>query len=163
MATAIFVAGPTKVEVDTSGSLEILGYSDNDNLPSIQFTDFQHEVKTVLSGQAPEEVVLQGMVARIGLALVKWDADILVDVLTKQRAVATTSPVGRRIVADSGYFGLKITSISNNSAYEFTHAFLQQDGIGDSQWGNRERVITLALMAIPDPATGTLYTYTDPS
>lgn len=72
MATAIYVPGPTQVLINSS----VLGYSDNDNLPAIQFTDFQHEVKTVLSGQAPEEVVLQGTVARISIALVKWDPDV---------------------------------------------------------------------------------------
>lgn len=164
MPAEIFVAGPTKVEVNMSNSWVLLGYSDNDNLPSVQFTDYQHEVKTVLSGQAPEEIVLQGMVARIGLALVKWDAANLVALLTDQRGAAgTTSPVGRRIVNDTAYFGIRILSIANGSGYTFNYAYLQQDSVGDSQWGNRERVLTLAVNAIPNPTTGILYTLTAPS
>ena len=162
MAAEIFVPGPTKVSI-TTASEEILGYSDNDNLPAIQFTDHQHEVKTVLSGAAPEEVVLQGITARISVALVKWDASVLANMLARQRGLYNDLSVGRRIVANTAYFALKIQSIADSSNYTFAYAYLQPDGVGDSQWGNRERVLTLAFSALPNPTTGVLYTYTGPS
>jgi hypothetical protein len=163
MAALIYVAGPTKVEINTGAGLEVLGYSDNDNLPAIQFTDHQHEVKTVVSGAAPEEIVLQGLTARISVALVKWDQDVLDDMLVKQRSLVNKVTVGRRIVANAAYFTLKISSIANGSGYEFPYAFLQQDGLGDSQWGNRERVLTLAFNAIPNPLSQQLFTETEPA
>ncbi len=163
MAALIYVAGPTKVEINDGTGLAVLGYSDNDNLPAIQFTDHQHEVKTVVSGAAPEEIVLQGLTARISVALVKWDQDVLDDMLVRQRGLVNEVTVGRRIVANTGYFGLKISSIANGSGYEFAYAFLQPDGLGDSQWGNRERVLTLAFNAIPNPTTGQLFTETLPA
>lgn len=154
MAALIYVPGPTQVIVNGS----TIGYSDNDNLPAIQFTDFQHEVKTVLSGQAPEEVVLQGTVARISLALVKWDASVYSTLLATQRGSYNTSPVGRRIISDNASVELQIDSVSGTQNYTFEHAFLQPEGTGDSQWGNRERVLTLNFMAITGP--NGFYTYT---
>lgn len=154
MAALIYVPGPTQVIVNGS----TIGYSDNDNLPAIQFTDFQHEVKTVLSGQAPEEVVLQGTVARISLALVKWNASVYNTLLATQRGAYNSSPVGRRIISDNASVELQIDSVSGTQNYTFEHAFLQPEGTGDSQWGNRERVLTLNFMAITGP--NGFYTYT---
>jgi hypothetical protein len=155
MATAIYVPGPTVVKIGAS----ILGYSDNDNLPQIQFTDHHHEIKTVLSGAVPEEVVLQGTHARIAIALVKWDNDVYQTMLADQRGAAATTTVGRRIVAASAYFSLTIESVNGTSEYVFPVSYLQPESISDSQWGNRERVLTLNFMAIPD-GNGALYTFT---
>jgi hypothetical protein len=163
MPTAIFVPGPTTIHVaTTAGSYVQLGLSDNDNLPSISFTDHQHEVRTVTSGAVPEEIVLQNIEAMVTVALVKWDADILENLLIDQRGAAYTNTVGRRLVANNGFFGLRIRSIAAGlPGYTFTHAFLRQDGMSDSQWGNRERVLSLNFRCIPDPATNVLCTYTN--
>jgi hypothetical protein len=159
--TTIQVPGPTIVEVNLTGSTWVaLGYSDNDNLPSIQFTDHMHEVKTVLSGAVPEELVMQGMEARISVALVRWDQANLALVLADQRGTANVSPVGRRIIGNTAFFGMRVKSAAGTQGYSFTHAFLPNDGIGDSQWGNRERVLTLNFRAIPNPADNVLYSYT---
>ena len=152
---ALQIPGPTVVKIGSS----ILGYSDNDNLPQIQFTDNHHEVKTVLSGNVPEEVVLQGTQAKIAVALVKWDPDVLTTLLTTTRGSATQATVGRRVIADSGAVTLVIASVSQTTNYSFGHAFLQAESVGDAQWGNRERVLTLNFYAIPG-ANNTLYTYT---
>jgi len=160
MATTIQVAGPTTISVEvTGGSVAVLGYSDNDNLPSIQFQDTQHDVRTVLSGQIPEEIVLTGTMARISLALVKWDEDVLNTILLSQRGTsAANNPVGRRLVSNNATFALTIEG-DDGSTYVFGTCYLQPDGVGDSQWGNRERVLTLALNAITTAGTN-LYTYT---
>lgn len=159
MATTLQIAGPTTVSVTIgAGSIATLGYSDNDNLPSFSFTDNQHEVRTVLSGMVPEEIVLVGTSARISLALVKWDETVLTSILANQRGTYNASPVGRRIVSNSAVFVLTIEG-DDGSTVVFPSAYLQQDGVSDSQWGNRERVLTLNLMAIPN-SEGVLYTYT---
>ena len=162
MPTAIFVPGPTTIHVaTTAGTFVELGLSDNDNLPSIQFTDHQHDVKTVTSGAVPEEIVLQNTEAAVTVALVKWDATILGNLLADQRGAAFTTTVGRRLVSGGGFFGLQIRSVqAGQPGYTFTHAFLRSDSVGDSQWGNRERVLTLNFRCIPDPTTNVLCTYT---
>lgn len=161
MATAIFVPGPTSIYVaTTAGNYVQLGFSDNDNLPSIQFTDHQHDVRTVTSGAVPEEIVLQNTEAMVTVALVKWDENILENLLIDQRGSAFTTSVGRRLVGSNGFFGLRIRSVASGlPGYTFTHAFLRQDGMADSQWGNRERVLSLNFRCIPDPVTNVLCTY----
>jgi hypothetical protein len=159
MPVALFVPGPTVIEVNITGSFVVLGYSDNDNLPSMQASDNHHEIKTVLSGAVPEEIVLTGTAARISLALVKWDQTVLEALLAKQRGASNIATVGRRLVSGNATFKLRVRSVSGTAAYEFGRCYLQQDGHGDSQWGNRERVCTLNISAIPD-AENELYTYT---
>lgn len=164
MATTIQVAGPTKIVVSVPAADSILGYSDNDNLPSITFTDNQHEVKTVLSGNVPEEIVMTGTSARISVALVKWDENVLGELLAQQRGAYNYGTVGRRLTggATPATFSLKVESVGNvTNLYEFGAVFLMSDGIVDSQWGNRERVLTLNFMAIPYTVenTTTLFTY----
>lgn len=160
MPATIQVPGPTTVSISISGTYAVLGYSDNDTLPSIQFTDHTHDVKTVLSGNVPEEIVTQGTEARISVSLVKWDESVLANLLADQRATANVSPVGRRIVASTAFFGVKIASVGQTQNYAFTHCHLTGDSVGDSQWGNRERVLTLNFRAFPNPTDGTLYAYT---
>lgn len=160
MATAIYVPGPTTIYVNTGAGLTELGLSDNDNLPSIQFTDHQHDVKTVTSGAVPEEIVLQNTEAAVTVALVKWDDVVLNNLLIDQRGAAYTPVVGRRLVSGNGFVGLQIRSVAaGNPGYTFTHAFLRSDSVGDSQWGNRERVLTLNFRCIPNPSTNVLCTY----
>lgn len=167
MATAIFVPGPTIINVAVgAGAWTALGYSDNDTLPSITFTDNYHEVKTVASGVAPEEIVLQNITAVVSVALVKWDATILGDVLEdfrgggKYKATVGRQIIGDNAIASRGTFGLQIRSVSNgNPAYTFTHAMLRNDGVSDAQWGNRERVMTLNFYCIPNPTDNVLCTY----
>lgn len=155
MAT-IYVPGPTVVKIGSN----VLGYSDNDNLPAIQFTDHQREIKTVLSGDVPEEVVLQGTSARISVALVKWDQTVYNNMLATLRGGSSTTPtVGARVVYNEASVVLNIASVGQSMAYQFPVAYFQPDSAGDTQWGNRERVLTLAFSAIPDSG-GQLFTYT---
>jgi len=154
MATTIFVAGPTRIDIDADGSYGTLGYSDNDNLPSVQFTDNHHEVKSVLTGNVPAALVMTGTSARITLALVKWENSELALLLAKQRGAYNDSTVGRQLV--SGGFTFKVKIIGNQT-YTFERCYLQPESMGDSQWGNRERILTLNIMAIPN-SSGVLYT-----
>ena len=165
MPMAIYVPGPTVINVALGTSTSpptyvALGYSDNDNLPSIQFTDHLHEVKTVTSGAVPEELVAQNIEAAVTVSLVKWDNDVLNTLLGDQRNAAYTNQVGRRLVSSNSVFGLQIRSVANAlPGYTFTHAFLRTDSVGDSQWGNRERVLTLNFRCIPNPTDNVLCTF----
>lgn len=169
MATTLQIPGPSVIytSVNNGSAWDLLGYSDNDNLPSVSFTDNMHEVRTVLSGAEPEQVVLTGTSARISLALVKWDQDFLEELLTHQRrgvAQGNTqgrTTVGRLLVATSGYgfVQVRIQSVSGAGRYTFNCAYLVSDGVADSQWGNRERVLALNFKAIQRDSTTNLYTY----
>jgi hypothetical protein len=159
MATVLHIPGPCVISVNNGSGFVELGYSDNDNLPQVSFTDNHHEVKTVLSGNVPEEIVLTGTSARISVALVKWDNTALAAMLLRVRGAATAGVVGQRIIADANYLGIKIANATAAQVYQFDRCYLQPDSVQDSQWGNRERVLTLAWNAIPND--GALYSLTD--
>lgn len=145
MAVVLHIAGPTTLQVDVGGGFVTLGWSDNDNLPSVQFTDHFHEVKTVASGMMPEEVVVLGTTATISVALVKWDAEVLSNLLTEVRGNFSYGTVGARIIGQGMSFSVKL--LAGTQAYTFPVCYLQSNSVGDSQWGNRERVLTLGFNA----------------
>ena len=157
MPTQIFVAGPTTIKSGT----DVIGYTDNDNLPSIQFTEYFHEVKVVNRGATPAEIVTQGVTARISLALVKWDQAVVNNLLTSSRGgnSAAVSGIGARLVNSGSLFPISITGVTHE--YTFSNCYFAQDGVQDSQWGNRERVLTLNILAIPGD-DDILYTYGQP-
>lgn len=169
MATTLQIPGPSVIytSVNNGSDWDLLGYSDNDNLPSVSFTDNMHEVRTVLSGAEPEQIVLTGTSARISLALVKWDQAFLAELLTHQRqGVAQQNTqgrttVGRLLVAGTGYgfVKLRIQSVSGAGRYTFNCAYLVSDGVADSQWGNRERVLALTFKAIQRDEATNIYDY----
>lgn len=158
MAVVLHIAGPTTLQVDVGGGFVTLGWSDNDNLPSVQFTDHFHEVKTVASGMMPEEVVVLGTTATISVALVKWDKDVLQNLLTSVRGTASYGDVGSKMIADGMTIGVKLLTASQT--YTFPVCYLQSNSVGDSQWGNRERVLTLGFNATR-VSGNVLYTQTD--
>lgn len=173
MAATIQIPGPTIVRVkltDAAQTWTDLGYSDNDNLPSVSFTDHLHEVRTVLSGSEPEQIVNTGISAAISLALVRWDEDVLNDILEKQRGYADGKRVtmGMKLIAagnDRHYIAVQIASTYTGATakYEFPTCFLTGNSVSDSQWGNRERVLALNIKAIQNLTGATpvdLYTYT---
>jgi hypothetical protein len=105
-------------------------------------------------------MVAQNIEASVTVSLVKWDDTILNNLLVDQRGAAYTNTVGRRLVSGSGFFGLQIRSVAaSQPGYTFTHAFLRPDSVGDSQWGNRERVLTLNFRCIPNPSDNILCTF----
>ena len=107
MATAIFVAGPTKIQVNLGAGYVDLGLTDNDSLPQITYTDNVHEIKTVASGAAPAELVLQNTTAVVSCTLVKWDAAYLTALAVRERGAEYTTTVGRLLINGSGTFGEK--------------------------------------------------------
>lgn len=158
MATSIFVAGPTMIQVNTGSGYVDLGMSDNDNLPQITYTDNIHEIKTVASGAVPEEMVVQNIAATITVTLVKWDSSVLAQVLADNRGAAYEATVGRLLVDDGGVFGVKITpTTANKTAYAFGRCYIIGDSVVHSNFGNVEQRMALTFRAIPD-GTGALAT-----
>lgn len=164
MATAIFVSGPTKIQVNSGAGLVDLGYSDNDNLPQITYTDHIHEIKTVASGAVPEEMVVQNISATITVTLVKWDAANLAAMLGDLRSSsgnAYNATVGRLLVNDSGTVQVKITpTTAGKTAYLFGRCYVMSDAVIHSNFGNVEQRLALTFRAVPDNANLLLTTST---
>lgn len=151
MATAIFVSGPTEIQVNTGSGYVVLGESDNDNLPQITFSDNIHEIRTVSSGQAPEEMVVQNITATITVTLVKWDSAYYGNLLADQRGAAYQATVGRLLVNNNGTFSIKITpKTAGKTSYAFERCYMIGDSVVQSQFGNVEQRLALTFKAIPN-------------
>jgi len=151
MASAIFVSGPTEIHINTGSGFSVLGESDNDNLPQITYTDNMHEIRTVSSGQAPEEIVVQNITATLTCTLVKWDSAIYAGMIADLRGQAYTATVGRLLVNDGGAFGVKIVpKTAGKTAYQFDRCYLIGDSTVLSQFGNVEQRLALTFKAIPN-------------
>lgn len=151
MATSIFVSGPCMIQVNLGSTLLDLGMTDNDSLPQMTFTDNVHEVKTVASGDVPEELILRNTQATISCTLVKWDSAHYLSLLSKQRGSNFSTTVGKLLVSGSGTFAVKITpTTSNRTSYLFNRAFLIGDAVSHSNFGNVEQRLGLTFRAIPD-------------
>lgn len=164
MAQTIQIPGPTVLQValGPAAAFADLGQSDNDNLPEIAFSDHSREVKTSSGGESPQEIVLNGITATLSVTLVSWDEDLLASIKARQRGTTEgKSVVGRRLFAstDQGAIRLKLKSVDGTTAYLFGRCWIKPDGERDSQWGNRERTLTLNFGCTPDSG-GQLYDYT---
>ena len=158
MATTIQVAGPTKIQVDLGAGFLDLGYSDNDSLASLTFTDHLYEVKTNERGDVPAEVIVTGLSCVLTVTLVKWDATVWNSLIDYQRSSGATSPyvatVGRTLVNDYAggtdiTFPAKVLpSNSGANAYTLNACYLFGD-TADGNFGNAERRLTITFRAIP--------------
>jgi hypothetical protein len=159
MATEIFVAGPTKIQVNLGAGYVDLGLTDNDSLPQITYTDNVHEIKTVASGAVPEEMVLQNTTAVISCTLVKWDAANLTALAVRERGAEYTTTVGRLLINGNGTFGVKILPLTaGKTSYTFATCMIMGDAINHSNFGNVEQRLGLTFKAIPTPSTNVLAT-----
>lgn len=157
MPTAILVSGPTKIEWNNGSGWFDLGFTDNDNLPQISWNDHSHEVRTVVSGATPEEIILHNTEAAISFTLVRFDPAELVALEARQRGAVGTTTVGRRLVNDNGTFGIRITPLTvGRTQYSFGRCFMAPNALVRSQFGNVELRAGLTIKAIPD-ANNLLY------
>lgn len=167
MPTTIQVAGPTKIQVDIGAGFVDLGYSDNDSLASLTFTDHLYEVKTNERGDVPAEVVVTGLSCVLTVTLVKWDSVVWANLIDFQRSAGASSPyvatVGRTLVNDFAggtdfTFSCKVLpSNTGATAYTLNACYLFGD-TADGNFGNAERRLTITFRAIPrgtDPVVST--------
>lgn len=151
MATSIFVSGPCMMQIDIGGGWLDLGMTDNDSLPQMTFSDNVHEIKTVASGDVPEELVLRNTQATISCTLVKWNATTYSSMLNKQRGDPYATTVGRLLVNGSGTFSVRVTpTTAGKTSYAFGRCYLVGDAVAQSNFGNVEQRLGLTFRAIPN-------------
>ena len=162
MAELIYVSGPTAVYANGY----LLGWTDNDSLATITYTDHQHEVKTVQRGEVPAEVIVTGLSAVLTVTLVKWDQAELDKILIKTRGTAAlpyTATIGTTLVNDfaSGVSALYPVVLNpttlNKPTYTLNSCYLKGES-SDGGFGNVERRMTLTFMAIATSTTTAVVT-----
>lgn len=158
MATAFHIDGPCEVLYDGV----VLGITDNDDLPSFQFSQLQKEIRSVSGGDAPTAIFATSATANISVTLVKWDDAVLDSILSQIGAggvsANTYSPIiGQRVVGQP--FAIKSINNLQPTVY-FPNTLLRPDAISQTRFGNVERRLTLHAIAYPDNANE-LFTLSD--
>mgnify|MGYP004450309631 FL=1 len=164
MALGFVVHGPTKVLFNTAAGTtapaNVLGYTDNNDLISLDMEYPQEPIFTTRSGSIPEAYIHLGLIGRLTMTLVKWDAGILETLMYALPGDADTEAdvgtIGGVKTTGKGNFSLRISGISSNIAYTMQNCYL--DGsIRRMDFGNRPSRIGLNFICLPHEATpGTL-------
>lgn len=154
MATSLHIDGPCEVVYDG----DVLGITDNDDLPSFQLTQTQKEIRTVSGGDVPTAIFATGSSISIGLTLVKWDDAVLNTLLTQIGAMiggpAIYYPsVGVEIIGKP----LILRHIGGSAIVTFPNTMLRPDAVSQSRFGNVERRLTIHAIAYASPADNELF------
>jgi hypothetical protein len=164
MALAFEVHGPTQVLFDNSAGAaspaNVLGYSDNNDLISLELEYPSEPIYTTRSGSIPEAYIHLGVVGRLTVTLAKWDKEFITDISHALPGSATAeSDVGTigGIKDDgNGNFSMKILSAASTHHYTMKNCYL--DGsIRRLDFGNKPSRIGLNIICLPYESTpGTL-------
>ncbi len=169
MATAINIAGPTKLLVKqqaeaTTTTLhatnDLLGFTDNDDLISISYENIQDPYYSTESGREPAAMIYQGTIATITATLIKWDEAIADNIRTSMHSDAT----GTMGSIGQDQFNTTFTNVENlqvkvlaNSATGFTttsYQFLKcyVESMQETSWGNAPKKLVLTIKAVRNSA-----------
>ena len=161
MALGFEVHGPTLVEWDNATGAanpsNELGYTDNNDLISLELEYPKEPIFTTRSGNIPEAFVHLGVIGRLTMTLVKWDYEQLEDLTHALPGGAASESevgtIGGLKTSGDGNFSLKITGAASTHTYIMKSCWL--DGpIRRLDFGNRPSRIGLNIICTPyeDPA-----------
>ena len=164
MALAFEVHGPTLVTwhntAGTAGPALELGYTDNNDLISLELEYPNEPIFTTRSGNIPEAFVHLGVIGRLTMTLVKWDAAQLEDLTHALPGGAgnesEVGTIGGLKVSTDGNFSLKIAGTASGDAYVMKSCWL--DGpVRRLDFGNKPSRIGLNIICTPyEDSAGTL-------
>ena len=163
MALAFEVHGPTQVLFSNSAGATpsaVLGYTDNNDLISLELEYPQEPIFTTRSGNIPEAYIHMGIIGKLSMTLVKWEADELDTLhIALPGGAANPSDVGTigGIKSDGdGNFSIQIAGASSGTEYTMKNCYL--DGpIRRLDFGNKPSRIGLNIICLPyESVAGTL-------
>tara|TARA_R110000824_G_scaffold182887_2_gene363888 strand:- start:21 stop:551 length:531 start_codon:yes stop_codon:yes gene_type:complete len=160
MALAFEVHGPTLVTwnnaAGTASPANNLGYTDNNDLISLELEYPNEPIFTTRSGNIPEAFVHLGVIGRLTMTLVKWDHEQLEDLMHALPGSAAleseVGTIGGLKTSGSGNFSLKIASTASGDAYVMKSCWF--DGpVRRLDFGNKPSRIGLNIICTPHEAT----------
>lgn len=156
MAAGFVVPGPTVIKIDTN----ILGYTDNDDLISIDFEDFNEILTSTDNGDEPAEIVYRGRIAIITANLVKWDTAQAV--LMQQPPGATggegdAGVIGSQWIAGNHHWEVAIEPITSGKfGYTFDRCIVNgANSVQFSDFGNTHQRLRVQFLAFRTHGTDT--------
>jgi hypothetical protein len=160
MALAFEVHGPTLVTwnnaAGTSNPAAVLGYTDNSDLISLELEYPNEPIFTTRSGSIPETFIHLGVIGKLTMTLVKWDAGQLEDLMHALPGGATAEShvgtIGGLKDSANGNFSLKIAGATSADTYVMQSCWL--DGpVRRLDFGNKPSRIGLSIICTPAEAS----------
>jgi len=163
MALGFIVHGPTKVLIaETAGATpsDVLGYTDNNDLISLELEYPTEPIFTTRLGNIPEAYIHLGVIGRLTMTLVKWEVTFLSRLIMQVPGVpgaeGGTGTIGGIKTSGEGNFSLQIAGIASEVEYTMGNCYI--DGpVRRMDFGNRPSRIGLNFICLPlmdgdDPA-----------
>ena len=159
MALGFEVHGPTLVTWNTAAGTaspaNSLGYTDNNDLISLELEYPNEPIFTTRSGSIPEAFIHLGIIGRLTMTLVKWDNAQLEDLMHALPGSATAEShvgtIGGLKTSENGNFSLKIAGASSGHAFVMKSCWL--DGpVRRLDFGNKPSRIGLSIICTPHEA-----------
>lgn len=174
MATQFHIAGPTTVYYGTAANAEdALGQSDGQTLITIREIVNDTPVTTDEAGGLPVDYIQRPVRARVEVALIKWDTDVLTKVKGRLTGAGTVGAAGAsgtvgllalgdRSTAGSllTIKGTKLTAANGLPSIAFPKAIRDPEAeMSIENIGNQASILRLFFLCFDD--NGTLYTPTN--
>ena len=168
MALAFNVQGPVSLSImigdaagevssPTFGSAHILGYTDNDDLISVDYDNLLEPYESTERGRMPAALIYQGTIATISATLIKWNTSVKDTLLQTMWADdgGSAGVVGQDIFNGDFtnseplqvHIAPTVTSgfPSSTDRYMYTFRRCWLDTISETGWGNAPKKLVLSF------------------
>ena len=177
MAATFNVQGPVALQIKqqapgttTASGFELLGYTDNDDLISVEIDNMMEPHFATETGKEPAALIYHGTIATISATLIKWDTTIkdkLIETIW-EGVGGTLGTVGQNQFDDANFdnvLGLQIklvpTSTDNIETYSYQFFKCYLESMQETNWGNAPKKLVLTFKATrATTAANFLYTRT---
>jgi hypothetical protein len=157
MAEAFVVSGPCYFQMGANAvGLANVGLTDNDDLPSIDYEDFNEYLEATDTGREPGEVVYLGRVATINVVLAKWDILQIQEIARPPGAAADGEggTVGSQWFDGDNFFAIKILpTTAGKTWYMFEKCWIDGSAFRHFDFGNTGQKLGIQIRATRDEAT----------
>ena len=166
MAQSYPVSGPciVSLQLGETGSWLDLGYTTNDDMLQVSFSDFAEEVTSTASGDEVVEVIDRGRMATITGALNHYDVPIWEDFFEayylSSNAIGARGDIGvsRFTAATKRSFKVRLTpTLAGKTQWEFLRCYVPPgDSLNVGPLGATQTIARFVFRAVP--VNGVLYT-----
>ena len=159
-ATKLMIATGADTDSPTFNDGTILGWTDNDNLISVDFDNMHTDVYSTESGQEPAARIYQGTVATITATLIKWNQaskDTLFETMWQDADSPTQPGVIGQDALNPSYTqvdGLhvkiqpmgQVLTNADVAGYWFKKCWVES--IAETDWGNAPKKLVVTFKAV---------------
>jgi hypothetical protein len=155
MALGFMVEGPTTVQTTNLGTFSTfadLGYTDNNDLVSVDVEYLQETIESSDTGRVPVDVINMGVIATVNMTLVKWDDTKLQNLLEfPSGGAGQVGTIGLRMFGNgSSDYRFKLKLVGDDKTFTFHRCHFEARAVRMFDFGNRARRVGLSITCLPE-------------